>query len=119
MAFSQHLGIDDLTPFQVNSRREILTLLHALRDRTQLVSMHADGGADTVVTSVLEIDEENNLVVIDRAPSNIINERMLESENIAFETVLDSIRIMFFTLRLSECMFEDRPALCMELPASV
>lgn len=119
MGFNKHFGVDDLTPYQVSSRREIITLLRALQERKQILTMHADGGADSVITQVLELDEESGIVVIDRAPSNAVNERMLEGENIAFETVLDNIRILFFAPRLSECIYGDLPALCIDLPTSV
>ncbi len=119
MAFNNHFGVDDLTPYQVNSRREIVTLLRALQERKQILTMHADGGADSVITTVLELEEDSGIVVIDRSPSNAVNERMLEGENIAFETVLDNIRILFFAPRLSECIYGDLPALCIDLPTNV
>jgi c-di-GMP-binding flagellar brake protein YcgR len=119
MALNKNFGVDDLTPYQVNSRREIVTLLRALQERKQILTMHADGGADAVITTVLEVEDESGIVVIDRASSNVVNQRMLEGENIAFETVLDNIRILFFAARLSECIYGDLPALCIDLPTSV
>ncbi|NEX62700.1 flagellar brake protein [Noviherbaspirillum galbum] len=109
---------DDLSQYRVYSRREIISLLRAMCERNQLVSMRADGG-ENVVTSVLEIDEASDLVVIDRAPGKLTNQRILDSENVTFETVLDSIRILFFATEMQECLYEERPALCAPLPKSV
>src|ERR1700704_5563229 len=92
----------DYTRFQVTSRREILSLLRSLKDRNQLVSLLINGGSDTVITSILEIDDENNLVVADSAPSNMLNERILASKKITFETVLDQIRIVFQVSRIEK-----------------
>jgi len=119
MAFNSKFGVEDVSPYQVHSRREIISLLRAMQERNQLVSMQADGGADTVVTSVLAVDEQGNMLVIDRAPSNIVNKRLLASENISFETVLDSIRILFFASQVGECLYDNLPALYIPIPASL
>lgn len=119
MGFNRKFGVEDVSPYQIHSRREIIALLRAMMERNQLVSMQSDGGAEAVVTSVLEIDEENNMVVIDRAPSNLVNQRILESDNVSFETVLDSIRILFFSSQVRECLYDNLPALYIPIPASL
>ena len=109
---------EDLAQYKVYSRREIISLLRAMKDRGQLVGMRAEGG-DNVVTSILNIDETEGLVVVDRAPSKLVNQRILDSEHVTFETVLDSIRILFFTDQVQECMYEDAPTLCAPIPQSL
>ncbi|HEY8606493.1 MAG TPA: flagellar brake protein [Noviherbaspirillum sp.] len=119
MAFNSKFGTEDVSPYQVHSRREIVSLLRAMHERNQLVSMQADGGADAVVTSVLDVDEEAGLVVIDRAPSNLLNQRLLDSDNVSFETVLDNIRIMFFADKVGECLYDNLPALYIAIPSNL
>lgn len=119
MAFLKKFGVEDVSPYQVHSRREIVGLLRAIFQENQLVSMQTDGGAEAVVTSILQIDEESDMVVIDRAPSNTSNQRILASDNISFETVLHNIRIMFFTDQVHECLYENLPALYIKIPQSV
>jgi len=119
MAFNSKFGMEDVSPYQVHSRREIIGLLRALQERNQLVSMQADGGADAVVTSILAIDEESGMLVLDRAPSPVVNRRILASDNVSFETVLDNIRILFFTTKVGECLFENLPALYISIPATL
>lgn len=119
MGFNSKFGVEDVSPYQVHSRREIIVLLRAMKERNQLVSMQSEGGAEAVVTSVLEVDEESNIVVIDRAPSNIVNQRILESDNVSFETVLDNIRILFFSSEVRECLYDNLPALYLPIPQSL
>lgn len=119
MAFNTKFGTEDVSPYQVHSRREIISLLRAMQERNQLVTMSINGGSESVVTSVLEVDEESSLVVVDRAPSNILNQRLIEAKNVSFETVLDNIRILFFSTRVRECLYDNSPALYIEIPESL
>jgi len=119
MAFNTKFGVEDVSPYQVHSRREIIGLLRSMQERNQLVTMQADGGAEAVLTSVLEVDETNGIVVIDRAPSNIVNHRIVSSDNVSFETVLDNIRILFFSNKVGECLYDNLPALYIAIPPSL
>jgi len=110
---------EDLSQYAVQSRREIVNLLRSIGAHNQLVRMQANNGADSVVTSILEVDEARNLVIIDRAPGATTNQRILDSEDIAFDTVLENIRILFSAQTVQSCVHDGRPALCIALPASL
>ena len=119
MSFANKFGMEDVSPYQVHSRREIIGLLRSMQERNQLVTMQAAGGADAVVTSILEVDEQSGMVVIDRAPTNTMNQRLMGSDNVSFETVLDNIRILFFTNKVGECLYDNLPALYIAIPPSL
>ncbi|OWW21322.1 flagellar brake protein [Noviherbaspirillum denitrificans] len=119
MSFTNKFGTEDVSPYQVHSRREIVGLLRSMHERNQLVTMQAAGGAEAVVTSILDVDEEAGIVVVDRAPSNTLNQRLLGSDNISFETVLDNIRILFFSNKMRECLYDNLPALYIAIPPSL
>lgn len=109
----------ELSPYQVQSRREILALLRSLQQQRQLITMLVNGSPEAVITSVLDVDEENNILYIDCASNQAMNRRIAESSNISFETVLDRIRILFFASQVQECTYEGLPALWMPIPDSV
>jgi c-di-GMP-binding flagellar brake protein YcgR len=109
----------ELSPYQVYSRREIIGLLRNIEHHKQLVSMHINRGAEAVVTSVLAIDDINNTVIIDCAPNEDTNKRVVASDNISFETVLDHIRILFFATSAERCVYENLPALRIPLPPNM
>lgn len=119
MTFNFDIGIEDLGPYQVHSRREIITLLRSIGERNQLVRMIFNGGSEAVVTSILEIDETNNCIIIDCAPSQLQNQRILDSDNISFETMLERIRILFFVTHIESCLYDNLPAFRIGLPANL
>lgn len=110
---------EDLNRYQVTSRREIATILRTLAEKKQLVRMQINNGADNVTTSVLGIDEANGLMVIDCARSTTMNNRIVDSDQIDFETTLDNIRILFSAAQASACEYDGLPAFAMGIPASM
>jgi c-di-GMP-binding flagellar brake protein YcgR len=110
---------EDLEAFRVRSRREIISLLRAIGERNQLVRMVINNGADTVVTSILDVDDRDNTVMLDCAPTATMNHRVLESETLSFETVLDSIRILFDAPEIDSITYDNLPAFVIPLPDSL
>ena len=119
MTFNTNYGIDDLGPYQVYSRREIIALLRSIGERNQLVRMIINGGTESIVTSILKIDESSGLVIVDCAPTPLQNQRILQSDNISFETLLEHIRILFFVTKVDSCSYENLPAFSFAIPASL
>lgn len=113
------LGTENQSPYQVESRREILALLKGFRDKSQLISLMINNGSEAFITSVLEIDDANNTVIIDSAPGNEANQRIVEASSVFFDGLLDRISIQFSSSKLQRTQFEGRPALQMPVPTSV
>lgn len=114
-----YASTQELSPFQVHSRREIIGLLRNVEHHKQLLSMHINRGAEAVVTSILAVDDTNDTVIIDSAPNEEMNQRIVANDNISFETVLDHIRILFFSNRAERCVYENLPALRIPLPSNL
>ncbi|ARU31517.1 hypothetical protein CAP31_07340 [Sulfuriferula sp. AH1] len=113
------LGTENQSLYQVHSRREIISLLQGIQNQRQLITMLINGGAEVVVTSILDIDDKKNIVYIDCAPNPLINQRILESDDIEFESTLDKVRISFSASEVSDCTQDGQPALCIALPTSL
>ena len=112
-------GTSSLDQYRIFSRREILALLRSIKDRSQLVSLLIGGGYEAIVTSILRIDDAENRIVVDSAPSNAVNERILAANKISFETNLDQIRILFSTDHIEFGTFDNLPAFHFAIPESV
>ncbi len=113
------LGTENQSPFQVDSRREIISLLRGLKDANQLISMMINGGSDVFITSILDIDDANNLLIIDSAPGQLANQRIVEAPRVSFEGLLDRISIQFSSTGVQRTDYENRPALQFAIPVSL
>ncbi|MBS1186268.1 MAG: hypothetical protein H6R04_286 [Burkholderiaceae bacterium] len=119
MNYLRSIGIEDLGPYQVHSRREIIMLLQGIRESKQLVRMIFNNGSEAIVTTILEIDGDSDRVYIDCGPERAQNQRIVDSDNVSFDTSLDRIRIVFFTTSLDGCMHDGKPAFYFSLPSSL
>jgi c-di-GMP-binding flagellar brake protein YcgR len=111
--------MQDLSPYKVESRREVLALLKSIIKHQQLINMQGTADNAAVVTSMLEIDETEGTIIIDSAQDPEVNQALLDSDKLTFETALEQIRIIFFTEQLAVCEFEGRPAFQFDMPESV
>lgn len=102
--------------YEIESRREIIALLRGIGSGKQLIRMLIRGEADVCVTSILDVDADSGVVILDCSVDKQQNGRALAAGHINFETTLDKIRILFSSEQLSETVYEGRPALAMALP---
>ncbi len=109
----------DDSPFRVHSRREIVSLLQSMMERNQLLSLLIKGGSESIITSILDIDDDEDSLVIDAAPSASLNDSILHSNRIGFEALYNNIRITFNVDQARECDFQGRPALKITIPESL
>jgi len=109
-----NIGVDDVGPYLIHSRREIAALLRRLADRHELVRMIFADGEEALATAVLEVGDDYVIIDTARDPAQI--ERILASDSISFDTTLEKIRIAFFAKQATACMHDARPALRIALP---
>ena len=110
--------IDNLEQYRIRSRREIIRLLDSIKNQRELVKMSGSEAPDAILTSILAIEEGEDCMVVDAAPMQTQNHRLLSSERISFETKLDQVRVMFSTDKAEFCKYEDYSALRVPLPES-
>ena len=112
-------GLENWHDFEVESRKEIIALLRGIGEKNQLIRMLIHGESDICVTSILDVDTVNNVVILDRSINQEQNRRIVLASGISFETTLDKIRILFASELVQECTFENAPALQIPLPPTL
>ena len=112
-----NIGVDDVGPYLIHSRREIIALLRQLTEKRELVRMIFSEGEEAIATAVLDVSEDS--VIIDSAPNAEQLARVLASGSISFDTALNRIRIAFFATRIEPCMHDGLPALRIPLPQTM
>jgi c-di-GMP-binding flagellar brake protein YcgR len=105
--------------YEVASRREIVALLRQIAEKNQMVRLLIKGESDVCVTSLLHIDPDGGLVVLDRSINREQNERIVAAPKVMCETSLDKIRILFQLNNLGAVQWQGGGALRASIPATL
>lgn len=81
--------------------------------------MFTEGRSLALVTTLLQIDDDNVSIVVDNSADEAFNQRLVNAENISFETTLNKIRVVFSSAGAEHCMYENRPALRLHFPEAM
>lgn len=115
----QDAELENWHDFEVESRKEITSLLRGIGEKNQLIRMLIHGEADVCVTSILEVDEPNNTVYLDCSIDREQNKRILASRRLSFETTLDKVRILFAADHIEAATYEGNPAFKIVVPPTL
>jgi c-di-GMP-binding flagellar brake protein YcgR len=99
---SQDLSVaeDDASSFTVSWKKEILYILRAVMEKNALISAYFNRGNSFMLTSIIDIDPDEELVFLDYGADEEFNKKILESEKIIFVTAHDKVKVQFVTNRI-------------------
>lgn len=107
---------ENLESYTITFRREIVFYLRQLINDGERISVVFDEGRETVLTVLLDVDEENNTVIFDWGGSQSTNRRLLESPRSFFIANPHGVRNQFITARVWETTYQGRPAFATAIP---
>lgn len=107
---------ENLESYTITFRREIVFYLRQLINDGERISVVFDEGRETVLTVLLDVDEENNTVIFDWGGSPSTNRRLLESPRSFFIANPNGVRNQFITARVWETTYQGRPAFATAIP---
>ena len=115
----QDVELENWHDFEIESRKEIVSLLRGIADKNQLIRMLIQGESDVCVTSILDVDDRLDTVVLDSSIDKEQNTRILAARSVSFETTLDKVRILFAAERVEATVFEGNPAFKIVVPPTL
>lgn len=107
---------DDYGKYLLHSKKEILFILRAMRDKGDLVTVYFNQGNDFLLTSLLAVSAEGNSMLLDPGGNNEMNRKALASDKLVFIASHDKVKIQFSVNRLTEASHEGRPAFRAAVP---
>ncbi len=113
------LYVDELEPYQVYSRIEILANLRVLIDQHVLITVYFNQGASFIITRILGFTADFEELIFDLSPDSRTNEKLQASPDLTFVAVFNHIKVQFTVNRAVLTHFEAAPALRVRLPRSI
>lgn len=109
----------DDSRFLVSNALEIVRTLRGLSTRNEMVSAFFNAGNDLMLTSVLDVQPENNAVMLDYGSNDVLNKRILKAEKIIFVTSLDSVKVQWVSNQIATDTFGGRDAFRVAIPSQL
>lgn len=113
------LILNDLEPYLVHSRIEILANLRMLIDEHVLVTVYFNQGASFIVTRLLGINPEFEELIFDLAPDSRTNDKLQASNDLTVVSFCNHIKVQFTVNRAELTMFLGAPAFRVRAPRSI
>ena len=105
--------------FLVHNPLEIVRTLRGLISRRAMVSAFFNPGNELLLTSVLDVEPDDNAVLLDYGSNDVLNRRILASEKIIFVTSLDSVKIQWVSNKIENATFEGGDAFRTAIPSKI
>lgn len=106
-------------PFLLTTRFEILHILRKIQELGLLIRLRVPYEGTSVVTTILELDPDDNLLLVDAAKHAYINEAINQADAVQFETSLDGVRIEFNADFPELIELDQRPAFALTIPEGI
>jgi len=105
--------------FLLTSKTAIANVLTDLSKRPDILTAYFNHGKEYILTAVLAVMPERNLLVLDYGADEKLNQRLLEYGRAVCVTKHDNISIKFGCNILQRAKFQERQALAASLPESL
>lgn len=101
------------------SRTAIINVLHELTKRPDIITAYFNNGREYILTAVLSVIPDRDLVVLDYGADEKQNRRLLEHGRVVCVTKHDNISIKFSLEGVQRAKFQERQALAAPVPETL
>ena len=107
-------------PFLVTSDLAIRSILRSIQRNASLLRMYLRSNVDqSIMTTILFIDDENQRVVVDCSADASLNARLTNASEVHFDTQVDQVSISFVAEQLQDSHYDGLPAISFPFPRAV
>jgi c-di-GMP-binding flagellar brake protein YcgR len=110
------LQADDYGKYLLRSKKEIVFILRAMRDKGDLVTVYFNRGNDFFLSALLAVEAEEDSILLDAGSDAETNRRALASDRFTCVASHDKVKIQFVLRRLERVEHEGREAFRAALP---
>ncbi len=107
---------DDYSKYLLHSKKEIVFLLRAMRDKGALITVYFNQGSDFLLTTLLSVSAEADTLLLDPGSNAEMNRKALASDKLVFIAAHDKVKIQFTVKHLAKAEYEGREAFRAAIP---
>ena len=112
-------GPTERDDFWIRSRPEVLAVLTRLGARPTTITAYFNRKQDFILTAILGLQEERNLLILDEGPSDELNAKLILAGRAACVAVHDHVRVRFECTDFERAHYDGRPVFVCPIPTAV
>ncbi len=113
---AQNYDDDNIEAFTITFRREIVFYLRQLINDGERVTVMFDEGRENLLTVLIDVNDEKDMLIFDWGGSASTNRKLLESKRAFFIANPLGVRNQFITDHVWETSYKKRPAFATRIP---
>lgn len=102
--------------FLVHSRSSIASILRNLMRENRTISAYLSTSDDMVATTILHVDADKNMVIVEPARDPKLNHIFSDTRNVLFDLKHNNVILQFLAAQTQPARFNGRSAVFLELP---
>lgn len=110
-------NIEDYEKYLIHSRGEIIHKLRQLGKSNNLVTAHI--GNDSVLTAVIDVLKDNDLLILDYAADEKLNKKLTDAKRVICTTSHDGITAQFTATNIKKARLKGNSVLACPLPEAL
>ncbi len=111
--------IDNYEKYLLQGRGAIIQKLRQLEKSKSMITAHFGGGKYSMLTAVVDVMPDRDLLVLDYGANETLNKKILEAKRIIFKTRHQGITAQFTADRLQRAKRQGKTAFACALPDSL
>ncbi|MFI3157988.1 MAG: flagellar brake protein [Methylococcaceae bacterium] len=109
----------DISSFLIQNPKQIISNLSLLLKNKSLLSARFGTDNASYITTLLDINQGSNSVVLDYGPKEELNQHILRAGRVTFDTEYRGIKVSFTGSALKRIIHKGDPAFSMSIPNSI
>jgi len=107
------------TEFHLHKQVEIVSILRALKDSNETITLYFNQGNDFIISSMFSVDEDENSVVLYAGSNASANKQAMLGGKLIAMTQLAKVKIQFVLHNIRLAQYRGRQAMLADIPDSV
>lgn len=108
--------VDNYEQYLLSSKAAIIQKLRQLSKSKSNITAHFGGGKYSLLTQVVDVLPDKDLVVLDYGSNEATNKKLLQSDRIVFKTQHEGVTAQFSTNSLQKARLHGKPAFACIIP---
>lgn len=112
-------SVENLEQYMLYSKASIIQKLRQLGKSNSMISAHFGGGQHSLLTLVVDVLPDKDLLVLDYGSDEAMNQKLMASERVVFKTNYEGITAQFSCSQFQRAKRHGKSAIACPLPESM